>query len=115
MPFPGDFWRRLVFLVRRDRMAADLEDEMRLHAALRAESLQRAGVPEGEARVSARRRFGNRTALQQESHDLWGMIGIEQLAQDVRFAMRGLARRPAFTAVAVLSLAIGIGATTALF
>ena len=115
MPFPGDSWRRLVFLVRRDRMAADLEDEMRLHVALRAESLQRAGVPEGEARVAARRRFGNRTTIQQESHDMWGMIGIEQLAQDVRFAMRGLTRSPAFTAVAVLSLAIGIGATTALF
>jgi hypothetical protein len=115
MSSPGEFWRRLVFLVRRDRMAADLEQEMRLHVALRAESLQRGGVTGDEAHTAARRAFGNHTTIQQESRDMWGMVRIEQLAQDLRFAARGLVRRPAFTVVAVLSLAIGIGATTALF
>jgi putative ABC transport system permease protein len=115
MSLPGELWRRLVYLVRRDRMAADLEQEMRLHVALRAEALQRAGVPQAEAPHAALRRFGNRTTMLQESREMWGLIRVDQLAQDLRFAVRGLIRRPAFTGVAVLSLALGIGATTALF
>jgi macrolide transport system ATP-binding/permease protein len=101
----GELWRRLRFFFCRERFSAELEEEMRLHIELRAESL-------GE---DARKQFGNTTLLKEVSGDMWGTRWLEDFFKDVRFAVRQLRRAPGFTAVAVISLALGIGANTAIF
>ena len=98
--------RRAWYFVRRDQLTRELEEEMRLHIEARAE---RVGAAE------AQRRFGNTTTIQQRSRDMWGFGRLEDLTHDVRFAIRRLAQRPAFTAAVVGVMAIGIGATTAMF
>jgi hypothetical protein len=64
--------RRIWYLVRRDRLAADLEEEMRLHLEMRAARLEQSGLSGSEARYAARRRFGNVAALEEVSRDVWG-------------------------------------------
>lgn len=107
--------RRLQLLLRRDRAHADLEDEMRLHLELRAESLRREGLAPDDARLAARRRFGNRTSLEEQSREAWGFGFVDQGRQDLRHAMRRLAQRPGFSLAVVVVLALGVGATTAMF
>ena len=88
---------------------------MRLHAELRAEALHGAGMSADQARTAARRRFGNATALAETSRDIWGLGTLDQLTQDIRFAARRLRARPGFSAPVMAVLALGIGATTAVF
>ena len=107
--------RQFLYLLRRDRRTEELEEEMRLHMALRAESLQRDGASAADAHAEARRRFGNPVALAERGHDAWGMRLLEHLAQDFRFARRRLTRTPGVTIPVIVVLALGIGATTAVF
>jgi predicted permease len=109
------FLRRLLRALRRDRHAADLEEEMRFHLAMRAESLVREGHTPEAARRTARRLFGNPASHLDQSHDGWGFGSLDQWRQDVRLAVRRLARRRALSVPIVLVLALGIGATTAVF
>lgn len=111
----AELLRRITYLLRRDRITAELEEEIRLHLQLRGERLQESGVPAESVRFAARRRFGNPALIQERSRDMWGMEWLEQLAADLRFAARRLRLRPAFSLAAIAVAALGIGATTAVF
>ena len=107
--------RRLLMLFRRIQFDRDLEEEMRLHRELREQEHIERGLSSKEAHYAALRRFGNAFVLREESHDMWGWNWLETLLHDVRYGLRQLRRNPGFTAAAVITLAMGIGTTTALF
>jgi predicted permease len=108
-------WRRLRSPGGRGKLEDRLNDEIRFHVEQQTEKNRRAGMTPDEARRQALIRFGGVEQVRERTRDEFRLASIEHLARDVRYGLRSLRRHPAFSATAVLSLAIGIGANAAIF
>src|SRR5215470_7367661 len=111
----GELARRLRMLLQGRRFDRELEEELRLHHELRAGELEAQGLDPAAARRAAERRVGSALRLREDSRDAWGWSGLERALRDVRHGLRLLARSPGFTFVAIATLALGIGGTSAMF
>src|SRR5262245_16463947 len=107
--------RHLWASLRRGRLDARLREELDQHVAWKAEALETEGAPKDEARRQAAIAVGSTARLREDSRAVWGFPALDSIAQDVGYGIRQMRHAPTFTAVAVLSLAIGIAASAAVF
>ena len=106
---------RLRALFRRDATLDEIREELQFHVEMRADEFAGQGLDARAARQAALRRFGNLTLIQDRGYDVRGGGVLETIVQDLKYGLRQLRQQPSFTLVAVLTLALGIGVSTALF
>src|ERR1700733_4361260 len=106
---------RLRSLVQRNRLDADLDEELRDHIDRQIDDNMARGMGAKDARLAALQAFGNPTALREQTRDTWSWYGMELLLNDVRLSARTLLRTPGFALIAILVIALGVGANVALF
>jgi hypothetical protein len=102
-------------LFSRRRRYEELEESIREHLAERVEVLVSEGIPRAKAEFQARREFGNVTRIEEQGREVWQLPRLESIGADVKFALRQTKKSPGFAAVVIGTLALGIGATTAIF
>src|SRR5688500_17839944 len=111
----GEWLRRLRDRFGRERLDDDLKEELAFHRRNLERDARAAGESADAARSLGARRLGNATALREESRESWSIPWFDRALADLRYAIRGLRRAPGFTAAVVITLGLGIGATTTMF
>src|SRR6476659_5691475 len=99
-----EFWNKL--RSSRREIPGDLSEEVEAHLEMEVQKRIDRGMEPREARLSARREFGNHTAIAERVHDSWGFASVESLFQDVRYGLRAMRRSPGFSLVVILTLAL---------
>ena len=109
------FFRKIQWWLQRRRREDDLREELQFHLAEEIEERRSDGLSADDARCAAHRDLGNQALLHEDTRAMWSWVLVEQLAQDVRYGFRGMVKNRMFTVLAALSLALGIGANTAIY
>ncbi len=110
-----EFLLRVKGLFFRRRLNRDMEDELAFHQAMLKEKLVRQGTPQSALETATRRQFGNSSRWHERLRELWQFRSLENLARDVSYSARVLRNSPGFSLVAILTLALGVGANTTVF
>src|SRR5258707_3416440 len=111
----NSFFRKLRWLTRRSDKEAELREELQFHLKEEAEEREEDGLTEDEARLAARRELGNLALVEENTRVAWGWTRVEQLARDAGHALRQVRRNPSFSAIAIATLALGIGGGYTMF